>query len=66
MNDAESGAPITTDFIPRSVRDKNPVRCSDDVKEDNRIVVVMQRTAARHETYKKEQAADIHAVASPS
>jgi hypothetical protein len=52
VTDAESGAPITEQFIPRSIRDKNPVRCSDDVKEDNRIVIVMQRTLARHDKYK--------------
>ena len=61
--DDETGAKKTTDFIPRSVRDKNPVRCSDDVKEDTRIVDVMQRTVTRHELYKKEQAADIHVIA---
>ena len=62
MTDAKSGAPITERFIPGSIRDKNPVRCSDDVKEDNRIVIVMQRTLARHEKYKSEQATDIQEV----
>lgn len=62
VTDAESGAPITEQFIPRSIRDKNPVRCSDDVKEDNRIAAVMQRTLARHEKYKSEQATDIQEV----
>ena len=60
--DDETGAKITTDFIPRSVRDKNPVRCSDDVKEDTRIVAVMQRTVACHELYKKEQVANVHVI----
>ena len=62
VTDAESGAPVTEQFIPRSIRDKNPVRCSDDVKEDIRIVAVMQRTLARHEKYKSEQATDIQEV----
>ena len=44
-----------TIFIPQSVRDKNPVRCSDDVKEDRRIVAAMQRAAARHEIYKRNK-----------
>ena len=62
MTDAKLGAPITKQFIPRSIRDKNPVRCSDDVKEDNKIAIIMQRTLARHKKYKSEQAMDIQEV----
>ena len=32
------------------------------MKEDSRVVNVMQQAAARHEIYKKEQAANIHAI----
>lgn len=63
MTGDETGEQKNTIFIPRSIRDKNPVRCSDDVKEDSRIVAAMQRAASRHETYKREQAADIHTIA---
>ena len=49
-------------FIPRSIRSKNPVRSSDDVKEDSRIVVVMQQTEDRHKMYKAKQAKDIKAL----
>ena len=49
VTDAKSGATVTEDFIPRSIRDKNPFRCSNNVKEDNRIAVVMQHTLVRHE-----------------
>ena len=62
MTNAKSGAPVTEQCIPKSIRDKNSVRCSDDAKEDNRIVIVMQRTLARHEKYKSEQATDIQEV----
>ena len=62
MTDAISGETITKHFIPRSIRDKNPVCCSNDVKDDNRIAVVIQRTLARHKKYKIEQAMDIQEV----
>ena len=50
-------------FIPRSIQDKNPVCCNDATKEDTRMTAVLQRTDERHKAYKKEQAADIKAVA---
>ena len=62
MTDTESGETITNFFIPRSIRDKTPYRCSDNVKEDNRIAVVMQRTLACHGRYKIEQATEIREV----
>ena len=55
----KSGDNPPTEFIPRSARIKNPVFCSNDVKEDGRVVKVMQRCKLRHETYKAEQAKDI-------
>ena len=59
---AKSGATITEGFIPTSIRNKNPVRYSDNDEEDNRIVAVMQRTLARHKKYKIEQDNDIKEV----
>ena len=62
MTYAKSGATIIKQFIPRSIREKKPVRCSNDIKEDNRIATVMQRTLVLHEKYKSEQATDIQEV----
>ena len=62
VTNGESGETITEHFIPRSIRDRNPVCCSDNVNEDNRIAVVMQHTLVRQERYKIEQATDIQEV----
>ena len=49
-------------FIPRSIRSNNPVRSSDDVKEDSRIVAVMLQTETRHREYKDRQSDDIEVL----
>ena len=61
--DQTTGEEKMVPFIPRSIRDKNPVQCSGDVKEDERIVAALQDSLARHEAYKSAQAKSIKKVA---
>ena len=61
--DQTTGEEKMVPFIPRSIRDKNPVQCSGDVKEDERIVAALQDSLARHEAYKSAQAESIKKVA---
>jgi len=48
VTDTKSGETITNTFIPWSISDKNPVHCSNNVKEDKMIASVPQRTLACH------------------
>ena len=53
----------TVAFIPRSIRGKNPVQCSADVREDDRIVAALADSQARHDAHQTAMAADIKKVA---
>ena len=61
--DDSTGKEKTVAFIPRSIRDKNPVQCSGDVREDDRIVAALADSQARHDAHKTAVAADIKKVA---
>ena len=61
--DDMTGEEKTVAFIPRSIRDKNPVQCSADVKEDERIIAALADSQARHDAHKAAMAADIKLVA---
>ena len=47
----------TVVFIPRSIRGKNPVQCSADVREDDRIVAALADSQARHDAHQTAMAA---------
>ena len=63
VKDDATGKDKTVTFIPRSIRDKNPVQCSADVREDDRIIKALADSQARHDTHKAAVAADVKEVA---
>ena len=47
------------DFVPRSLRNPNPVRPSDEIKEDSRTVDIISRTQTLHNEYIAQQTKNI-------
>ena len=61
-SDPEFEEETKVDFIPRSIRINNPVCCSDNVKEDQQIDVVIKQSNNQHKMYNAKQAKDTKEV----
>ena len=59
VTDDATGKEKTVDFIPRSIRGKNPVQSSAGVREDNRIVQALADSQAAHDAHQTAMAAHI-------
>ena len=62
VTDDSTGKDKTVAFIPRSIRGKNPVQCSADVREDDRIVTALADSQAAHDMHQTAMAAHIKKV----
>ena len=63
VTDDSTGKDKTVAFIPRSIRGKNPVQSSADVREDDRIVAALADSQAAHDMHQTAMAAHIKKVA---
>ena len=63
VTDDTTGKEKIVAFIPRSIRGKNPVQCSADVREDDRIVEALVDSQAVHDMHQAAIAAHIKKVA---